>query len=129
MKASSLFRYIWVSSFICCLFLAATGVAYAGACNNGIKGKTVTVAKTELEVQQVAPVVKKKTEASATVSNNGLVDKQESKQTEVKKENATASNYVSFSFLYYLFYKTNFAETTNSALRSSISNFINCLLD
>ncbi|WP_224995511.1 hypothetical protein [Cesiribacter sp. SM1] len=128
MKAASLLRYIWVGCFICCLFLAATGVAYAGACNNGTNGKAATVAKAEVEVQQVAPPVKKKTEA-AVVSKDVMVDKQESKQTEVKKEAATAGNYFSFSFLYYLFYKTNFAETTNSALRSSFKTIVCNLLD
>jgi hypothetical protein len=128
MKAASLLRYIWVGCFICCLFLVATGVAYAGACNNGINGKATTVAKAEVEVQQVEPPVKKKADASV-VSKDVMVDKQENKHPEVKKETATAGNYFSFSFLYYLFYKTNFAETTNSALRSSLKTLVSNLLD
>ena len=126
MKAASLLRHIWVGCFICGLFLAATGVAYAGANTNGTNGKADNGTKQELSLKQEDPG-KKKVEA-VSVSNQGTAAKAEAKPAEVKKEEANTGMF-SFNFLYYLFYKTNFAESTNNALRASWNAFIDRLLD
>ena len=127
MKAASLLRHIWIGCFICFLYLAATGIAYAGATNNGTNGKGATVTKQEIQVQQTEPSVKKNSNAPDGVAKDGIESKSDGKPAEVKKEGSTT--YFSFSFLYYLFYKTNFAETTNGALRNSWNAFISRLID
>ena len=126
MKAASLLRYMWVSFFMCALFFVATGVAYANASNNGANGKADT-SKQELVVKQEEPP-KKKTEVVSVSQPGTAVGKAEPKPAEVKKEGAT-SGYFSFSFLYYVFYKINFAETTNNAFRNSLDALISRILD
>lgn len=122
-SASSFLRHIWVGGIFCFLFLAGTGVAYANAANNGTSGKADGAAKQELVINQVDPPKKKADTASAAKET-----KPEVKQAEVKKEGAQ-SGYFSFSFLYYLFYKTNFTESTNEALRNSINSLVSRLID
>lgn len=123
MKAASLLRHIWVGGFFCFLFLAATGVAYANASNTGTSGKTESTAKQELVVKQTEP--SKEHSEVVSVPKRG---KGEPKPAEVKKEGVT-QDYFSFSFLYYLFYKTDFAESTNNVLRNSLNAFISRLIN
>ena len=127
MKAPSLLRHIWISCIICTLFLAATGVAYANASNNGANGKADS-SKQELVVKQEDTTPNNKIEAAAMPTQSAAATKTEPKPAEVKKEGAT-TGFFSFSFLYYLFYKTNFAETTNNAFRNSCNKLISCLID
>jgi hypothetical protein len=122
MKAASLLRHLWVGGFFCFLFLAATGVAYANASNTSTLGKSESTAKQEHVVKQAEPSGKHA--ETVSVPKQG---KAEPKSAEVKKEGVT-QDYFSFSFLYYLFYKTNFAESTNNVLRSSLNAFISRLI-
>ena len=122
MKAASILRHIWVGGLFCLLFLAATSVAYANALNNGTTATVERTAEQELLVEQTEPP-KKKGDISAAKDS-----KVSTKQAEVKKESPT-SGFFSFSFLYYLFYKMNVAESTNNALRSSLNSLISRLID
>ena len=127
MKASSLLRHIWVGCFICGLFLFTTGVAYATGGPGGDAVKEEAPAKKELVVKQEDPAKRKAEVATAVTPKDPAAAKPESKNPEVKKQEASAG-FVSFNFLYYLFYKTNFAEATNNALRSSWNAFIGKLI-
>ncbi len=126
MKASSLLKHIWVGSFICALFLTATGVAYAGANNTGTNGKTEVCTQQELAVKQNEQA-KKKIAAVAVPKQNEVAKPAPKQTTEVKKEDAPAG-FFSFSFIYYLFYKTNFAESTNHAFKTTLKAFVDKLI-
>lgn len=129
MKASSLLKHIWIGCFICGLFLAATGVAYAGATNTGNNGKTESCTQQEKAIKQQEQMTEQL--AAFTVPNqekNKENNKPAPKQAEVKKEEA-GNGMFSFSFIYYLFYKTNFAESTNNAFKSSLKAFISRIID
>lgn len=127
MKAASLLRQFFAACFICGMLIAGSSMAYASVANNGAKGKAEVCAKQELAVQQNDPLTKKKADASSTIGKENPAQKVVDEKPEVKKESSASQ--ASFSFLYYLFYKGNFAETTNNAIRSSLSNAIRCLLD
>lgn len=129
MKASSLLKHIWIGCFICGLFLAATGIAFAGATNTGNNGKTDVCTQQEKAVKQHEQVSTQV--AVITVPDHekdNVKDKTAPKQAEIKKEEA-GSGMFSFSFIYYLFYKTNFAESTNNAFKSSLKAFISRIID
>jgi hypothetical protein len=131
MKAASLLRQFWAACFVCGILVAASGIAFANASNNGTKGTADCTIKKEVEFQQQDPVVKKKEQPEAVAmplpQQENPAQKVDNKTPEVKKENVSAPT--SFSFLFYLFYKGNIAETTNNAIKVSLSNLVNRLLD
>lgn len=129
MKADSLFRHIWVGILFCSMMTFAA-VAFADEpANGGTKGKTDASAKEVLITppQQEPASVKKKTDPSAITKDPVAPAKAEEK-TEVKKDN-TNNGHFSFSFLYYLFYKGNFAENTNKAILTSWNTLLYRLLN
>ncbi|WP_161622708.1 hypothetical protein [Cesiribacter andamanensis] len=130
MKAPSLLRQFWAACFVCGILMAATGISYASGCTNGTNGKAEAVQQKEIQLQQEDSAPKKKTEATAVPlpapQRENPAQKVDTKTPEVKKEGGSTT---SFSFLFYLFYKGNFAETTNNAIRSSLSTFIQRILE
>lgn len=126
MKSASLLRHLWICCLICILFLAATGVAYANATNNAANGKADSSKQELVMKQEDSP--NNKIEVASVSTQSATATKAEPKPAEVKKEGAT-TGFFSFSFLYYLFYKTKFAETTNNAFRNSLNTLISRLLD
>lgn len=131
MKAASLLRQFWAACMVCGILVAATGIALASTSNNGTKGTAECTIKKEAEFQQQDPVAKKKEQPQAVAmplpQKENPAQKVDNKTPEVKKENVSAPT--SFSFLFYLFYKGNIAESTNNAIQVSLSNLINCLID